>query len=112
MLNQVVLVGKLYEIKEIGESNVLITLATFRPFKNADGEYETDYIDILLRGSVAKKTLEYCKKGDLIGAKGRIENLKESVIPAIIGEKITFLAVVSSKISICSSLVAKPLALS
>lgn len=91
MLNQIVLVGRLYEIKEIGESNVLITLATPRPFKNENGEYETDYIDILLRGNIAKTTLEYCKKGDLIGARGRIENLKESVVPAIIGEKITYL---------------------
>ncbi len=91
MLNQYVLVGRLYEMKEIGESNVLITLAVPRSYKNTDGEYETDYIDVLLRGGVAKNTLEYCKKGDLIGAKGRIENLKESVIPAIIGEKISFL---------------------
>lgn len=86
MLNNFAIVGRLYEIKEIGESNVLITLATPRPYKN-----ETDYIDVLLRGSVAKNTLEQCKKGDLIGAKGRIENLKESVVPAIIGERITFL---------------------
>lgn len=91
MLNQVVLVGRLYEIKEIGESNVLITLATPRPYKNEFGEYDMDYIDVLLRGSVANNTLEQCKKGDLIGAKGRIENLKESVVPAIIGERITYL---------------------
>lgn len=91
MLNNFVIVGRLYETKEIGESNVLITLATPRPFKNELGEYETDYIDVLLRDNLAKTTLEHCKKGDLIGAKGRIENLKESVIPAMIGEKITYL---------------------
>ena len=92
MLNQVVLVGRLYEMKEIEESNVLITLATPRSFKNENGEYEEDYIDILLKGNVAQSTLEYCKNGDLIGVKGRIENIKESIIPAIIAEKITFLS--------------------
>lgn len=91
MLNNVVVAGRIFEIKEIGESNVLVTLAIPRYFKNEFGEYDTDYIDILLRGSVANNTLEQCKKGDLIGAKGRIENLKESVVPAIIGERITYL---------------------
>ena len=91
MLNNVVVVGRIFEIKEIGESSVLVTLATPRYFKNEFGEYDTDYIDVLLRGSVAKNTLEYCKKGDLIGAKGRIENLKDSLIPAIVGEKISYL---------------------
>ena len=43
--------------KKIGESDVLITLATPRPYKNEEGEYDTDYIDVLLRGSVAKNTL-------------------------------------------------------
>ena len=92
MLNQVILVGRLDSIKEIGDGNVLITITTPRSFKNEMGEYETDYIDILLKGNIAQSTLEYCKNGDLIGVKGRIEHIKESVIPAIIAEKITFLS--------------------
>jgi single-strand DNA-binding protein len=97
MLNQVVLVGRLYEMKEVGESNVLITLATPRSYKNENGEYETDYIDVLLRGSVATNTLEYCKKGDLIGVKGKIQRYGNDYtangfpILEIIAEKVTFL---------------------
>lgn len=91
MLNQVILVGRLERINEIGEKQVLITLATPRSYKNENGEYDTDYIDIILRNGVASNTQEYCKIGDLIGIKGRIENIKESVIPAIVAEKITFL---------------------
>ena len=92
MLNQIVLVGKLNRINEIGDKQVLITLATPRPYKNENGEYDTDYIDVLLRNGIADNTKEYCKIGDTIGIKGRIENLKESIIPAIVAEKVTFLS--------------------
>lgn len=92
MLNQVILVGRLNRINEIGDKQVLITLATPRSYKNENGEYDTDYIDIILRNSIASNTQEYCKIGDIIGIKGRIENLKESVIPAIVAEKVTFLS--------------------
>lgn len=90
MLNQVVLVGRLKEIKEIKEK-LLITIATPRPFKNEDGEYETDYIDILVRNGSVQNVKEYCNNNDLIGIKGRLEQIKDSVIPAIVAEKITFL---------------------
>lgn len=90
MLNQIVLVGRLKEIKEIKEE-LLITIATPRPFKNEDGEYETDYFDILVRNELVQNVKEYCNIDDLIGIKGRLEQIKDSVIPAIVAEKITFL---------------------
>ena len=91
MLNQLVLVGRLKEIKEIKEE-LLITIATPRPFKNEDGEYETDYFDILVRNGLVQNVKEYCNNNDLIGIKGRLEQIKDSVIPAIVAEKITFLS--------------------
>lgn len=90
MLNQVVLVGRLNRINEIGDKQVLITLATPRSYKNENGEYDTDYIDVLLRNSIADNVQEYCKIGDLVGIKGRVQE-KDGKID-IIAEKITFLS--------------------
>ena len=90
MLNQVILVGRLVEIKEEGKK-AIITLAVPQSFQNVDGEYDTNYIECILFGSVAKNTIEYCKKGDVIGIKGRIQRLGEEPM-GIIAEKVTFLA--------------------
>ena len=109
MLNQIVLVGRLTsdpEIKELeeGKKYSYITIAIPRSFKNADGEYDTDFIQLKLWNVVAENTAEYCHKGDIIGAKGRIQSYtidnedgtKETKME-IIAEKITFLSSKSSK---------------
>ena len=76
-----------------------ITLAVPRSFKNANGEYDTDFISCVLWKGVAESTVEYCKKGDLVGIKGRIqtrdvdlddETHKKYV--EVIAEKVTFLS--------------------
>lgn len=93
MLNQVVIVGRLANDINIvkGENeNCIMTLAVPRNFKNADGEYDTDFIDCQLRGTIAKNTSEYCKQGDIVGIKGRIQ--KEDGIMRIVAEKVTFLS--------------------
>ena len=103
MLNQVILVGRLVEqptTKKVNESEVAnITLAVPRSYKNANGEYETDFIDCVLWNGVATNTAEYCKKGDLIGVRGRIQvstyeteegNKRKSV--EVVAEKVTFLS--------------------
>lgn len=100
MLNQFVLVGRLHE--EIKEKNkkgfTIITLGVPRSYKSENGEYETDFIDIKISGNIADNTKEYCKKGDIIGAKGRIQTTtikkdnKDIKITELVGEKITFLS--------------------
>lgn len=72
MLNQIVLVGRLVKdlvLKETeqGKKRSFITLAIPRSFKNAEGSYDTDFIDCILWDGIAKNTAEYCKKGDVIG---------------------------------------------
>lgn len=104
MLNQIILVGRLTsnpEVKETegGKKYSYITLAVPRSFKNADGEYDTDFIQLKLWNAVAENTSEYCQKGDTIGAKGRIQTYnvenedgtKETKME-LIAEKITFLS--------------------
>ena len=90
MLNQFVLVGRLTEIKSSNEDFTIVNISVPRSFKNENGEYVNDLIDIKLTGNIAKNTLDYCKVGDLIGAKGRIES--DSFITILVAEKITFLS--------------------
>lgn len=103
MLNQIVLVGRLVrdvELKEEeGKKVAYITVAVPRSYKNEEGEYETDFVDCRLWNVVAENTAEYCKKGDLLGIKGRVETFnieREDGIKykttEVIAEKVTFLS--------------------
>lgn len=89
MLNQMVLVGRLVEQPTMEEKGTTITLAVPRSFKNAQGEYETDFIPVQLWNDVARQTCEYCKKGDLVGIKGRLQTNDKLFVVA---EKVTFLS--------------------
>lgn len=97
MLNQIVLVGRLTSnpavVKEENKT-VSITLAVPRSYKNADGEYETDFIPCLLWNSVGETTLEYLKQGDLIGIKGRAQSVEVDgkIEIQIVAERVTFLS--------------------
>ena len=77
MLNQIVLVGRLVRDPELreyeGGNYTYVTLAVPRSYKNENGEYDTDFIDCVLYHNIAESTAEYCRKGDLIGIRGRLE---------------------------------------
>lgn len=96
MLNQVVLVGRLARIENLqsseGKEQLHMVIACPRAFKNAEGEYDTDFISVYATGMIAENTMEYCKKGDVIGVKGRLQSLTESDNPSVVAEKITFLS--------------------
>ncbi len=103
MLNQVVLVGRLTSDMEVKESEdgkkyCNMSLATPRSFKNADGVYDTDFVNIKTFDSIAQNTAEYCKKGDIVGVKGRIQtgsyekDGEKKFSMDIIAEKVTFLS--------------------
>ena len=105
MLNQVILVGRLtsdLETKELEDGKKVsnMTLAIPRSFKNADGEYETDFIDVVTFGQIADTTAEYCKKGDMIGVKGRVET---SVYENETGEKKKSTQIIADRITFLSS---------
>ncbi len=104
MLNQIVLVGRLVRDIQVNSSDsgkkiATITLAVPRSFKNRDGIYETDFFDCTLWDTAAINTSNYCKKGDIVGIKGRIQSkiIEEDDRPnkneiQIIAEKVTFLS--------------------
>ncbi len=103
MLNQSILVGRIVkdpEVRETENGNKVtnITLAVQRPYKNINGEYDTDFISCVLWKGVAESTAEYCKKGDLIGIRGRIQtrvNETDEVrhnLMEVVAERVTFLS--------------------
>lgn len=104
MLNQTVIVGRLVKDPELYETEngnkvTNITLAVPRSFKNMDGEYDTDFISCVLWKGIAENAVEYCKKGDLLGVKGRIQsrkiNLDEETrreVLEVVAEKVTYLS--------------------
>ncbi len=64
-----------------------------------NGEYETDFFNCVLWDSVAKSTVEYCKKGSIVGIKGRLqsrvferEDESKKYYVEVISEKVTFLS--------------------
>ncbi len=104
MLNQAILVGRLtsdlkLQEMENGKQLATLTLAVPRSYKNEEGSYDTDFIDCTLWNSIASNTAEYCRKGDMIGIKGRIqtstyelEDGSKRKVTEIIAEKVTFLS--------------------
>ncbi len=103
MLNQTVIVGRLTKDPEIittdnGKKRTQIVVAVGRTFKNIDGTYDTDFIRCVLWNGIAESTCEYCKKGDIVGVKGRLQtstyeaNGESKYTTEVIAEKVTFLS--------------------
>lgn len=83
-MNNVILVGRITKF----EGNE-VTISVNRNYKNEDGIYMSDLIPIWLSANIGEKMKEFCKIGDVIGVKGRIENRGEVVVMA---EKTTFVS--------------------
>ena len=103
MKNIVFLIGRLTEDPEIkttdtNKKHCIVTIAVQRDFKNSEGIYECDFIKCILWNGIASQVKEYCRKGDLIGIKGRIqnrsyiENEETKYITEIIVDKVSFLS--------------------
>ncbi len=103
MLNNVVLVGRLTKDPEVittekGNKRSFIVVAVPRSFKNSDGKNDSDFIKCILWNIVAEHTCEYCRKGDIVGIKGRIQTNtyeKDGVMvydTEVVAERITFLS--------------------
>ena len=105
MMNQFFGVGRLVAQPEVKESEngkkyTNFTIAVQRSYKNADGVYETDFLDVVSFGPMAETTAEYCQKGDMVGVKGRVET---SSYENEDGEKKKSTQIVADRISFISS---------
>lgn len=103
MFNNIFLIGRLatepsLKTFEDGLKVCDITLAVSRPFRNTAGEYDTDFIPISLWYGTAQNAHQYCKKGDLIGIKGRVAQRVQEIngvnyhFVEVVGERIVFLS--------------------
>lgn len=77
MLNRVVLIGRLTRDPELrftqsGIAVASFTLAVDRNFKNAAGERETDFIDIVVWRAQAENCANYLSKGKLAAVDGSL----------------------------------------
>lgn len=77
-MNSVCLVGRMTKDAELKYTGNNIAVATFnlavnRPFKNDNGERETDFINCVIWRKQAENLANWAKKGALIGITGRIQ---------------------------------------
>lgn len=78
-MNNVNLIGRLTsdpEIKELGNGvkNCNFSIAVKRDYKNADGEYESDFLRCVAWRNQAEFLGKYFAKGNQIGISGRLQN--------------------------------------
>lgn len=95
-MNNIFIVGRLTREPnvvetETGKKVTKITLAVSRSYKNVDGIYETDFIPVILWQDLGNNVVEYCRKGDLLGIKGRLQNNDAGNVE-VVADKVTFLS--------------------
>lgn len=78
MLNRVILIGRLTRDPELrytpsGVAVTQFTLAVDRPFTNAQGEREADFIPIVTWRQLAETCANYLRKGRLTAVEGRMQ---------------------------------------
>lgn len=78
MINNVTLQGKLgkdidLKYTQSGKAVSTTSIAVDRDFKNANGEKETDWVNIVFWGKTAETVANYFRKGDEILVVGRIQ---------------------------------------
>ena len=88
-MNNVILVGRITRFE--GEE---VTVSINRNYKNEDGIYMSDLIPIHLGINIAEKMVDFCKIGDVIGVKGRLEN-RDGVV--VMADKVSFISAKKSE---------------
>lgn len=102
-MNKVILIGRTtqdIELKRMtnGDEVTTFNIAVNRSFKNANGEYDTDFFPCVAFKKLAETISRYVKKGDLVGIEGRLQarsytdkdNIKRYVTEVIV-DNIDFL---------------------
>jgi|GEM_PF-1606084 len=95
MINQVVLVGRIKQMPVIDKDDELhdadMVMQVMRPFASSDGTYACDDVLVSMWNGQAGTLNAGCHQGDLIGLKGRIEQVGQAGLCKIIAEKIAVL---------------------
>lgn len=103
MINTFLLEGRLQEISEVKETDrgikfMKITLSVERNYRNSDGYYDQDIIEVELWRGMAEICAENSKINDYISIQGRIQSSKlksnegkEFIAYKFVAEKVSFL---------------------
>lgn len=102
-MNKVIIIGR--NTKEIelrqttsGTSAIEFSIAVKRAFKNANGEYESDFFNCVAFNKTAETISRYVNKGDQIAIEGRLQTRsytnregKKITVTEIVVENVEFL---------------------
>lgn len=103
MINQVTLVGRLTRDPELRKTSdglpvTTVTLAVSRQFRNQQGEIEADFVQCTIWKKAAENTVQYCRKGSVVGVTGRLQTRhydnkegKRVYVTEVVAESIQFL---------------------
>lgn len=103
MINRVILVGRLTRDPELrytpsGVAVTTFSLAVDRPFKNAHGEKEADFISVVVWRQLAELCANYLKKGSQTAIDGRLQTRsydnkegKRVYVTEVVAENVQFL---------------------
>jgi single-strand DNA-binding protein len=77
-VNRIFLIGRLTRDPELryvpsGQPVAKFTLAVDRPFKNSQGERDTDFVDIVAWRKSAELATQHLSKGRLVAVEGRLQ---------------------------------------
>ncbi len=78
-MNVVAIIGRVTKELEIsytrqGTPNCTFTIAIQRDYKNSDGNYDADFIQIIAWREVAQLLVTHIKKGEQIGVNGQLRS--------------------------------------
>ena len=103
-MNKVILIGNLTKDPEIsttqnGVSVCRFTIAVSRRFTNAEGERETDFINVIVWRTLADNCHKFLKKGSKVGIVGNIQSRSydatdgtKRYVTVIVAEEVDFLS--------------------
>ncbi|MDP4163247.1 MAG: single-stranded DNA-binding protein [Bacillota bacterium] len=104
MINQVTLVGRLTRDPELkmtteGTPVTNVILAVNRHYRNHNGEIEADFVHCTLWKKAAENTVQYCRKGSVLGITGKIQTRnyensegKKVYVTEVVAETVRFLS--------------------
>lgn len=77
-MNKIIITGrntKEIELRQLtsGTSTIEFSVAVKRTFKNANGEYDSDFFNCVAFSKTAETISRYVKKGDMLGVVGRLQ---------------------------------------
>ena len=93
MLNQTVIIGRVVEFlsfEKNGKKLANVNIAVPRRETNENGEHITDLVPCQVEGTMAKNVAAYCSVGDLVGVKGRLAVIDNTL--KLVTEKVTFIS--------------------